>query len=70
MSQVYRYKKGMLQVDTQSENVPYVFLPHSCSQWRLGNIDSVRALISDLNDYLDGTYVSANEEYWGDAYDD
>lgn len=26
----------------------YVILPHQCSDWRIGDVDDVKALISDL----------------------
>jgi len=65
MSQVEKYTKGTLKVasggNLEDEDFDYcflpkgtVYLPHSCDEWVVGGPDEAKALIADLQLYLDG----------------
>lgn len=32
----------------EDDETPYVYLPHQCDRWRIGEVDDVKALIADL----------------------
>lgn len=63
MSQTYQYVANTLEITDDKKECK---LPHSCDDWMIGDKEDARALIADLQAFVDGTYVPYKGNYAND----